>query len=89
MKRWLRNPLISMSMILILIVAVGLASSFSWEKWQKHPDPTKVVRPEEIMKITQDLCDIAGYGNRSGLHPGSPRSDYAAAYIFHYLKKMV
>ena len=76
-----------MSMILILIVAVGLTSSYAWEQGKKHPDPNKVVRPEEIMKITQDLCDIAGYGNLSGLHPGSPRADKAAAYIFKYLKK--
>jgi hypothetical protein len=39
---------------------------------------------EEVMKITQDLCDIAGYGIYSGIHPG-PKADEAAQYILEKL----
>jgi hypothetical protein len=39
---------------------------------------------KEVMKITQDLCDIAGYGIHSGIHPG-PKADKAAHYILEKL----
>ena len=39
---------------------------------------------EEIMQITRELCEIAGYGIRSGIHPG-PKADQAAHYILEKL----
>jgi hypothetical protein len=39
---------------------------------------------KKVMSITHDLCDIAGYGIHSGIHPG-PKADEAAHYI---LKKL-
>ena len=35
---------------------------------------------EEIMAITQDLCNMSGYGVHAGIHPG-PKADEAAHYI--------
>jgi len=39
---------------------------------------------KEVMSITQELCDIAGYGIHSGIHPG-PKADKAAHYILEKL----
>jgi hypothetical protein len=38
----------------------------------------------EIMEIIRELCDIAGYGIHSGIHPG-PKADEAARYILQKL----
>jgi hypothetical protein len=38
----------------------------------------------EVMGITQDLCNIAGYGIHSGIHPG-PKANEAAQYILEKL----
>jgi hypothetical protein len=86
MKKWLRNSVISMSIITIVIFAVGLTSSYA-KKTKPPKSKPEIVLPAEIMQIATDLTSIAGTGNDSGLHPGSPRSDMAAAYIFNYLKK--
>jgi hypothetical protein len=38
----------------------------------------------EIMQMIRELCDIAGYGIHSGIHPG-PKADQAAQYILEKL----
>lgn len=83
MKKLLRNYLISQLVILIVIVGVGLRSSYA------ERQPNEVVQPEEMMEFTQDLADISGYGIRSGIHPGPSggKADQAAAYIFDTLTK--
>jgi hypothetical protein len=86
MKRWLKNPLISMSIILIVIAALGLTSSYAGSKHHGR-EPNEVVRPEEIMKIMLHLTGISGFGYLSGIHAGPPgdKNDQAAEYIFRTL----
>ena len=45
---------------------------------------TPAVTPQEVRQIAQELCDIAGYGLQSGIHPG-PKADEAANYILNKL----
>jgi hypothetical protein len=40
---------------------------------------------QEVQQMLLDLCDIAGYGIHSGIHPG-PKADKAADYILKKLK---
>ena len=52
----------------------------------EHAQPGKATPAEEAMDMMYDLCDIAGYGIHSGVHPG-PKADEAATYIREKLWK--
>jgi len=81
MKRQFRIYFVGMLAICILTGFIGLKDACS--KDSKHHG-SAVAR--EIMRMTYDLCDIAGYGVNSGIHPG-PTGDAAAKYILRKLHK--
>lgn len=80
MKNRFSMCLVGMLAIFILVSSIGLRSAFSC--------PKDNVRPiaQEVMNMTKDLCNIAGYGLNSGIHPG-PKGDKAAKYILNKLHK--
>jgi hypothetical protein len=77
MKNRLRNRLISFPALFIAISAAGLRDSST--------KPLTADPEREVMGMLNDLCDIAGYGIHSGIHPG-PKADRAAQYILDKLR---
>jgi hypothetical protein len=78
MKRQFRIYFIGMLAIFIVIGFIGVKDVCS-----KHDVPAIA---QEVMGMTKDLCDIAGYGVNAGIHPG-PKGDAAANYILGKLHK--
>jgi hypothetical protein len=77
MRAQLGNYAIGIVAIFLVIAAVGMRDSSS---------KSSTANPEqEIQKMLYDLCEIAGYGINSGIHPG-PKADKAAKYILDKLQ---
>ena len=73
----LRICYFAVSFLSITITGAGVGNS---------PSIMVAQSPEqEVQKMLQELCDIAGYGIHSGIHPG-PRTDEAANYILSKLQ---
>jgi hypothetical protein len=77
MKSRSSNRLIILLAIFIAMVATALRDS--------PPRPLTADPAQEVMGMLFDLCDIAGYGIYSGIHPG-PKADRAAQYILDRLR---
>jgi hypothetical protein len=75
------SPLkICYSAVLFLFIAMTEAGIDNLRSAQAAQSPE-----QEVQQMLQELCDIAGYGIHSGIHPG-PKADEAANYILSKLR---
>jgi hypothetical protein len=73
----LRICFFAFSFLSIAIAETGIGNS---------PSAMVAQSPEQdVQQMLQELCDIAGYGIHSGIHPG-PKADEAANYILSKLQ---
>lgn len=90
MKKLARNWLLRLAIVTIVtILSTGVVWSEQWghddQDNCKHDNHDKAWSSKNILKMINDLCDIAGYGSiQAGIQPG-PKLDAASKYILSKL----